>query len=49
MQEGKEIPPRSLVLGVPGKVIRQISDEESEGSLKNASSYVDLAREHTGE
>lgn len=49
VSEGKEIPPRSLVLGVPGKVIRQISDEELAGILKNASSYVDLAREHAGE
>ena len=49
VSEGKQIPPRSLVLGVPGKVIRQISDEELDGILKNASSYVELAREHAGE
>lgn len=49
VSEGKQIPPRSLVIGVPGKVIRQISDEELDGILKNASSYVDLAREHAGE
>lgn len=47
--EGKEIPPRSLVLGVPGKIIRQVSDEEVTGILKNATSYVQLAREHAGE
>ena len=26
--EGKEIPPRSMVLGSPGKIIRQLSDED---------------------
>jgi carbonic anhydrase/acetyltransferase-like protein (isoleucine patch superfamily) len=26
--EGKDIPPRSMVLGSPGKVVRQLSDEE---------------------
>jgi carbonic anhydrase/acetyltransferase-like protein (isoleucine patch superfamily) len=26
--EGKEIPPRSMVLGSPGKVVRQLSDDE---------------------
>lgn len=46
VSEGKEIPPRSLVLGVPGKVIRQVTDEEVSGIMQNASSYVTLAREH---
>ncbi|HWQ67120.1 MAG TPA: gamma carbonic anhydrase family protein [Methanospirillum sp.] len=49
VSEGKEIPPRSLVLGVPGKVMRQVSDEEGSGILHNASEYVKLAREHAGE
>ena len=49
VSEGKEIPPRSLILGVPGKVVRQVSDDEVAGTLKNASSYVTLAREHAGE
>jgi carbonic anhydrase/acetyltransferase-like protein (isoleucine patch superfamily) len=26
--EGKEIPPRSMVLGSPGKVVRELSDDE---------------------
>ncbi len=46
VSEGKEIPPRSLVLGVPGKVVRQVTDEEVAATLQNASSYVKLAREH---
>jgi carbonic anhydrase/acetyltransferase-like protein (isoleucine patch superfamily) len=47
--EGKVIPPRSLVMGVPGKVVRQVTDGEVEGIMKNAESYVHLAREHAGE
>jgi carbonic anhydrase/acetyltransferase-like protein (isoleucine patch superfamily) len=49
VSEGKEIPSRSLVLGVPGKVVRQISEDEVKGILKNAASYVALAREHARE
>jgi len=39
--EGKVIPPRSLVVGVPGKVLREVSDEQFEGILKNAALYVE--------
>lgn len=38
--QGKEIPPRSLVVGVPGKVIKQLDDKAVEGNLQNAKSYV---------
>jgi carbonic anhydrase/acetyltransferase-like protein (isoleucine patch superfamily) len=38
--EGKEIPDRSLVIGSPGKVVRQLTDEEVEGLLENALHYV---------
>lgn len=44
--EGKVIPSGSLVLGVPGKVIREVTMEEIEGIEKNATSYVALAGEH---
>ena len=39
--QSKVIPPRSLVVGVPGKVIREITDEQFEGILKNAALYVE--------
>jgi carbonic anhydrase/acetyltransferase-like protein (isoleucine patch superfamily) len=43
--EGTEIPPRSLVAGVPAKVRREISDEELQRIHRNAQNYVDrLAR-----
>ena len=38
--EGKKIPDKSLVMGSPGKVIREISDEQIEMIEKNAESYV---------
>ena len=38
--EGKQIPDRSLVLGSPGKVVRQLSDEEISFLLWNAEHYV---------
>lgn len=47
--ERKVIPPRSLVLGVPGKPVRQVTDEEYEGILSNALNYVNLAKVHANE
>ena len=38
--EGKEIPDRSLVVGSPGKAIRQLTDEEVARLLDNALHYV---------
>jgi carbonic anhydrase/acetyltransferase-like protein (isoleucine patch superfamily) len=40
------IPPRSLVAGVPAKVRRQLTDDEVDGLGRNATTYVELAREH---
>lgn len=38
--EGKRIPARSLVLGVPGKVIRSLSDDEVAFLSRSAEGYV---------
>jgi carbonic anhydrase/acetyltransferase-like protein (isoleucine patch superfamily) len=38
--EGKEIPDRSLVVGSPGKIVRQLTDEEVSFLLWNADHYV---------
>ncbi|MBQ9989379.1 MAG: gamma carbonic anhydrase family protein [Lachnospiraceae bacterium] len=37
------IPDNSLVIGRPGKIIRQVSDENVAGSLQNALHYIDEA------
>ena len=39
--ENKIIPERSLVIGSPGKVIRQVTDEEIKHIKENAKHYVD--------
>lgn len=38
--EGKKYPDRSLIIGTPAKVIRQLNDEEIEGLEKAAQSYI---------
>ena len=38
--EGKEIPDGSLVMGSPGKVVRELSKEQQAGLLMSAQSYV---------
>jgi carbonic anhydrase/acetyltransferase-like protein (isoleucine patch superfamily) len=40
------IPPRSLVLGSPGRVVRTLTDEEAAQGRKSAIKYVGLARLH---
>ncbi|MDX6220842.1 MAG: hypothetical protein QOJ48_2523 [Frankiales bacterium] len=44
--EGTKIPPRSLVVGAPAKVRREVSDDELEMVRYNATHYVALARTH---
>ena len=42
---GKVIPPRSLVMGVPGKVVRPVTDQEAADTIANAQWYVEQGRE----
>jgi carbonic anhydrase/acetyltransferase-like protein (isoleucine patch superfamily) len=44
----KDVPARSLVVGVPAKVLRQISDEEAQGLIEHACRYEKLALVHAG-
>jgi len=44
--EGTQIPPRSLVAGVPGKVRRPLTDEEYAKVVLNAEHYLELAAQH---
>ena len=41
--EGKSFPDRSLILGAPAKVARELSDEEVAGIERAAASYVERA------
>lgn len=47
--EGKEIPPYSLVVGVPGKVIRELSEEVEQGNVQNANWYVNNGKRYKSE
>ncbi|CAN7422032.1 gamma carbonic anhydrase family protein [Pseudarthrobacter oxydans] len=44
--EGTVVPPRSLVAGVPGKVRRELTEEEYDGVRANAARYRELAAAH---
>lgn len=37
---GKRFPPRSLIVGVPAKVVRELTDDEVQGALDNSKVYV---------
>lgn len=41
--EGKVIPPGSVVLGVPGKVVKQVDEAQREHIRENAKVYVEMA------
>jgi len=41
--EGTAIPPGSVVVGVPGKVIKQVSEEQKGHIVRNASVYWEMA------
>ena len=48
--EGTQIPRRSLVLGVPGKVVKGVTPEQIQWIEANAKSYTELAQRYlTGE
>ncbi len=49
ISEGKKFPERSLIIGVPGKVKRELEKAEIEAITKNAEEYVELVREYTQE
>ncbi|GAB2610915.1 gamma carbonic anhydrase family protein [Pseudactinotalea suaedae] len=48
VSEGVEIPPNSLVLGVPGKVRRETTEEERAAIARSAPGYVARAQRHRG-
>jgi carbonic anhydrase/acetyltransferase-like protein (isoleucine patch superfamily) len=44
--EGMKIPPNSLALGIPARVIREVRSEERDRIKKTVSAYVQLQAEH---
>jgi carbonic anhydrase/acetyltransferase-like protein (isoleucine patch superfamily) len=46
--QNKEFPPRSLIVGSPAKVLRELSEEEVEAIRANTAEYVELAARYAG-
>jgi carbonic anhydrase/acetyltransferase-like protein (isoleucine patch superfamily) len=49
IKENFVVPPRSLVVGTPGRVIRTVSDEQYADMERSAEAYVRAAREYIEE
>ncbi|MDP2690218.1 MAG: gamma carbonic anhydrase family protein [Deltaproteobacteria bacterium] len=46
VKEGMKIPPRSLVVGLPGRVVRELRPEEAAKIKKSAQNYIGYARDY---
>lgn len=44
--EGKTIPDNSMVIGIPGKVVRQVTEDEVKAIRNNAERYNELFKKH---
>lgn len=44
--KGKKFPPRCLIMGIPAKVVRQLSEEEVNGIYESAQNYVDFKNDY---
>ncbi|HJK02507.1 MAG TPA: gamma carbonic anhydrase family protein [Methanocorpusculum sp.] len=49
VSERKVIPEKSLVMGVPGKIIRELTPDEAAENRKNADAYVTIGRKYLNE
>jgi carbonic anhydrase/acetyltransferase-like protein (isoleucine patch superfamily) len=43
---GKEFPPRTLIMGTPGKAIREVTEEEFNNNIRLAETYIKLAAQY---
>lgn len=43
---GKKVPPRTLVIGNPMRILRELSEAEIEANKNNAQTYIKLAKEY---
>jgi carbonic anhydrase/acetyltransferase-like protein (isoleucine patch superfamily) len=44
--EGRRIPPRSVVMGIPGKIVREITAEELERTHAICAHYLEMAQRY---
>lgn len=45
--QGKKFPPRSLILGSPAKVVKELTQEDVDGLIKHAGHYVDYKNDYS--
>jgi len=43
---GKKVPPRTLVVGNPMRIVRELTDEEIEANYQNALHYIELSKDY---
>ncbi|MCL4136813.1 UNVERIFIED_CONTAM: hypothetical protein GTU68_001074 [Idotea baltica] len=49
VKENAVIPPRSLVVGIPARVVREVTDEQYAAIAESVAGYVHAAHEYTAE
>jgi carbonic anhydrase/acetyltransferase-like protein (isoleucine patch superfamily) len=47
--EGATIPPNSVVVGVPGKVVKETTEDQRAFIVKNALTYIEVAKRYKNE
>jgi carbonic anhydrase/acetyltransferase-like protein (isoleucine patch superfamily) len=45
--EGRRIPPRSVVMGIPGKVVREVTPQEVQRTQAIGAGYLELAQRYS--
>lgn len=44
--ENRRIPPRSVVMGMPGKVVREVTDDDLRRTLATSAHYLEMAQRY---
>jgi len=44
--EGRRIPPRSVVMGIPGRIVREVTAEELEKTRSICAHYLEMAQRY---
>lgn len=46
VSQGKKIPPGSMVMGIPGRIVREVTAEENQRIRDNTQAYIELAKSY---